>query len=197
MIRTHFQPDFRPKTSLDFGCGVGRVLLPLANESEKAVGVDISETMLLTARRNALDQNVKNVEFVRSDDELSELSSGYDFLHSVIVFQHIPPTRGIVILSRLLDRLHAGGYFWLHLTFAKDRRFLDNAIRHVEVYRMDVASIALLQERPADESALISMYDYDLNQVFWTLMKTGIDSIHMHFTDHGGCYGIVLCGRRR
>src|SRR5690349_22592424 len=37
---------WRPRRVLDFGCGVGRVLIPLARGAESAVGVDVSPEML-------------------------------------------------------------------------------------------------------------------------------------------------------
>jgi SAM-dependent methyltransferase len=196
IIRSHFDSTFKPHVAVDFGCGVGRVLLPLASESEKAVGVDVSEAMLDLARKHASEKGLSNILFMRSDENLEALSSGYDFLHSVIVLQHIPPSRGYILLRNLFEKLCSGGYFYLHLTFAKDRSFLDNAVRHVQVYHSSETSISILEESPAEGSTLMSMYDYDLNKVFLTLMNARVDTLLSHFTNHGGCYGIVLCGRK-
>ena len=44
-LRKAFGP-FEPKSALDFGCGVGRLLIPLARECGHAFGVDVSEPML-------------------------------------------------------------------------------------------------------------------------------------------------------
>ena len=196
IIRSHFDPRFKPNVVVDFGCGVGRVLLPFACESKKAVGVDVSETMLNLARKHALEKKLSNILFLRSDEDLESLSSGYDLFHSAIVFQHIPPTRGYILLRNLFEKLCSGGYFYLQLTFAKDRRFLDHAVRHVQVYQSSETSISIFEESPAEGGSLISMYDYDLNKVFLTLMSARVDNFLTHFTDHGGCYGIVLCGRK-
>ncbi len=38
---------------IDFGCGVGRLLIPLARNFEHAVGVDVSEVMLAETASNA------------------------------------------------------------------------------------------------------------------------------------------------
>src|SRR5690242_9654960 len=43
-LRIHFGAPSRIGVALDFGCGVGRLLLPLAKRSSLAIGVDISET---------------------------------------------------------------------------------------------------------------------------------------------------------
>ena len=40
------------------------------------------------------------------------------------------------------------------------------------------------------------MYDYDLNKVFLNLMRAGVRDTVTQFTDHGGCFGRVLYGRK-
>src|SRR5262245_35218330 len=51
-IADHVEPDFRPRVALDFGCGLGRVAIPLAKRCECVIGVDVSDTMLGQARKN-------------------------------------------------------------------------------------------------------------------------------------------------
>lgn len=48
-IRKHFDPEFKPERSLDFGCGVGRLAIPLARVSKSTIGIDISDAMLNAA----------------------------------------------------------------------------------------------------------------------------------------------------
>jgi tRNA/tmRNA/rRNA uracil-C5-methylase (TrmA/RlmC/RlmD family) len=50
--RKHFDPDFSPSRALDFGCGVGRLVVPLSGIVHEVVGVDVSISMLLEARKN-------------------------------------------------------------------------------------------------------------------------------------------------
>lgn len=47
--RLHVDSDFKPTRALDFGCGVGRMVIPLSRIAEDVVGVDVSESMLLEA----------------------------------------------------------------------------------------------------------------------------------------------------
>jgi ubiquinone/menaquinone biosynthesis C-methylase UbiE len=44
--RRFIDPEFTPERVLDFGCGVGRLVLPFATIAREVVGVDISEAML-------------------------------------------------------------------------------------------------------------------------------------------------------
>ena len=73
MAASHLGIKCAQKSSLDFGCGVGRLIIPFARVFEHVTGVDISPAMLEIAQRNCLEQGIHNVEFVRSDDELSRV----------------------------------------------------------------------------------------------------------------------------
>ena len=67
-IHKHLDPGFQPINALDFGCGVGRLVIPLAKISTSAVGIDVSESMLAEARKNCELNSVHNIDLVKSDD---------------------------------------------------------------------------------------------------------------------------------
>ncbi|HKJ31811.1 MAG TPA: class I SAM-dependent methyltransferase [Balneolales bacterium] len=93
-IRKYVDPHFSINRALDFGCGVGRLLIPLSVYSSHVTGVDVSESMLDEARKNCEARQITNVDFIKSDDDLSLLNRKFNFIHSYIVFQHIPAKRG-------------------------------------------------------------------------------------------------------
>ncbi|MFN7220406.1 MAG: class I SAM-dependent methyltransferase [Burkholderiales bacterium] len=119
VIRHHVDPTFEPKRAMDFGCGVGRISIPLAAKVGEVVAVDVSPSMLQEAQRNALETGIENMVCVQSDDDLSLLAGEFDFIHSSIVFQHIPPSRGRVIFRELLKRLAPGGVCAVHFLYSK------------------------------------------------------------------------------
>lgn len=101
-----------PLTSvLDFGCGAGRLTIPLARRAVDVVGADIAPSVLEHARKNALDTGLSNVTFV----ETYELRWQFDFICSLLVFQHIRPAEGYVLIRALLRLLSAGGVAVLQL----------------------------------------------------------------------------------
>ena len=51
-IRARLAADFKRRRALDFGCGVCRILIPLAREAGQALGVDVSDAMMAEAARN-------------------------------------------------------------------------------------------------------------------------------------------------
>ena len=59
-----WEPDFERRAALDYGCGVGRLTLPLAERCEHVYGVDVSPSMLREAARNAARMGLPNVEWV-------------------------------------------------------------------------------------------------------------------------------------
>ena len=108
-VRHFIDANFKPDAVLDFGCGVGRTLLPFAATAGRATGLDVSPSMLQEARRNCDAQGRQNVQLLLSDDQLSAVTGDFDLIHSCIVFQHIPIARGRAIFAQLLRFLRPGG----------------------------------------------------------------------------------------
>ena len=86
--------ELRLARVLDFGCGAGRLTLPLARRSGSVVACDIAPTMLAHARRHALEGGLRNTAFVLTGELCRSVAGTFDFICSLLVFQHIPPGRG-------------------------------------------------------------------------------------------------------
>lgn len=115
-------------TALDFGCGAGRLTLPLARLAKSVVGCDVAPTILAHARRNAADAGLTNVAFIGLD-ELAGLQTRFDFICSLLVFQYIRPAAGHAILRTLLRLLAPAGIAALHLTFGR-REYEMHSVNH-------------------------------------------------------------------
>lgn len=75
--------------TLEIGCGVGRLLLPLARRVGTAHGVDISPVMV--GKSKAYTAGTPNVDIFVTDGSLARFAdASLDFVFSFIVFQHIP-----------------------------------------------------------------------------------------------------------
>jgi cyclopropane fatty-acyl-phospholipid synthase-like methyltransferase len=92
-------PGMRLGTAVDFGCGVGRLSIPLARRFETVIGVDVSPAMLNESRKNCSLFGISNAEFVLSDDSISRVPFGVQLVHSYLVLQHIDFTAGCPISS--------------------------------------------------------------------------------------------------
>lgn len=114
----HFGP-FERRRALEFGCGVGRLTLPLSTVFDQVTALDIAPAMLAEATRNAHGVGAGNISFAQSDDVLSEAQGQFDFVMSCIVFQHIPTRRGLQIVQRLLEKVAPGGIFAVQFCIGK------------------------------------------------------------------------------
>ena len=182
---------FSPNVALDFGCGVGRLSFAMAAHAKRVIGVDVAKDMLRIANEQATKRRVHNVEFSPTLPV-----QGVDWISSLIVFQHIPPERGYDLLQRLLDRLNPGGYVSVQISFFRDPRHTAEIVRDLHDYRYDGRAIELMTEPPTDHPGSMSMYDYDMNRVLRVLYLAGIESVLTEHTDHAGCHGAWIFGRR-
>jgi SAM-dependent methyltransferase len=198
-IRRFIDPAFRPRSAVDFGCGVGRLTLPLARACDHVVGVDISRAMLDEAAKNCATRGVTNVAFLTSE-ELFGAREGeeatFDFVHSYIVFQHVPPSAGIRMADSLVRRLRPNGVGALHFTYARRTSTVRRIVHRLRRRVPGVNVVAnLVQHRPLREP-LIPMHQYDLGALHSLLGDRGCTHVHARLTDHGGHLGAMLLFRR-
>jgi SAM-dependent methyltransferase len=191
VIRKHIHPTFAPKKVLDFGCGVGRLLVPFASVAAEVFGLDVSKSMLQEARRNCDDNGLPEVRLLLSNDELTTLTESFDLIHSCIVFQHIPVDRGRGILSRLLKHLCPGGVGAVQLTYSKARYAETHGVAPPEELRgIRTTSDAAVPSGNRDPE--IQMNPYNVNEILFILQQHGVTQLHIEFTNHGGELGLYL-----
>jgi SAM-dependent methyltransferase len=78
------------RRALDFGCGAGRITIPLAGHFGETVGVDIAPAMVEFASKRNRQDNCHFLLNVRGDLSIIEDRS-FDFVYSRLVLQHVPP----------------------------------------------------------------------------------------------------------
>jgi len=192
-IQSKIDPDFSPRTALDFGCGVGRVLVPLAQTCDEVTGLDVSPSMLAEARSNCVNSGITNVTLHRSDDTLQDLTGKFDFLHSLIVFQHIPPERATEIFKGLLHHLCPGGVGMVHFVYSFDEstRATSHPLSTIRD-RLSSSRIGGAARRLAKTDPDMQMNPIDLNAIFSILQRAGVESLFAEFREHGGFMGAAV-----
>ncbi len=186
--RRMFGDEFAPRRALDFGCGVGRVALPLSRRIETVVAVDVADSMLSVARDLLRERRVTNVLVVKSDPTLSSIGASFDFVHSVLVLQHVPVARGLWLVTRLIELCAEGGVVVLHVLY-------HNPFGRSRVMRSWHGLLHPFRRwfgRPPH----IQMNAYPLNAVMSTVQAAGVRSVHVELTDHGGHLGAMLFFRK-
>jgi SAM-dependent methyltransferase len=119
--------DVSLKRALDFGCGAGRLTLPLARRASQVVACDIAPTILEHARRNAEKAGLHNVTFI--ENEALAGSGPFDFICSLLVFEHIPTAVGYDIIRMLMALLVPGGVAALHVPLRRHADSLRRLVR--------------------------------------------------------------------
>jgi len=187
-IQKHIDPQFSPRNVLDFGCGVGRLLVPFALIAEDVVGLDVSPSMLREARRNCDERQLPNVRLLPSDDDLSALSGTFDLIHSAIVFQHIPVPRGRTIFRKILQHLRPGGIGAIQLTYSKTHFASTHGVAPPE----PPLPATTPQSVSTDVDPEIQMNPYHMNEILFLLQCRGVQHFHVEFSDHGGELGVFM-----
>jgi ubiquinone/menaquinone biosynthesis C-methylase UbiE len=99
----------RTRHALDFGSGPGRLSQALANQFDQVTGVDISHTMVETAK--SFNRHGDRVRYlVNTRPNLSLFDNGtFDLVYSSITLQHIPPDAGENYIREFVRVLRPGG----------------------------------------------------------------------------------------
>lgn len=80
----------RRKLGLDIGCGVGAGLIALSRDFEQVVGVDLSLSALIAAKKLVEDEKLSNVTLVHATaHHLPFLDGAFDYVMAINVLEHI------------------------------------------------------------------------------------------------------------
>lgn len=156
-----FSQEMKFDSALDFGCGAGRLTLPLARRVVQVTACDIAPAMLSHARQNAEEAGLHNITYKLCDDAGAPAGASFDFICSLLVFQYIRPAVGYELIRSLTMRLIPNGIaafqLRLHgtsklhrfarlgrgrLRFARNARTARAPARFRQIYRYDERLVA-------------------------------------------------------
>lgn len=182
--------------ALDFGCGVGRLALPMARQFNEVLGLDVAPAMIAEARRNAANAGIGNLQVELADDMLEAADGRFDLVMSCMVLQHIPVRRGMDIIRRLLERTRQYGVVALHVCI--DRR--DTAGSSFRYWaQCNVPGVHALTNlrrgRPISEP-LMQMNAYPLQRILQLCRVLGFGPVHVMLDDHGRFQTAQILTRR-
>jgi 2-polyprenyl-3-methyl-5-hydroxy-6-metoxy-1,4-benzoquinol methylase len=175
-------------SALDFGCGVGRLLIPFAKRAERVVGVDAAASMRERCVQHMNEAGLANAEVVGS---LDDAQGPFDWVNTYIVLQHIEPARGYRYIKQLSALTARGGALTLHVTTARD-----DQLKRPSLWKTPRTALAhFLHWRLADPG-FIMMYDYDLARVIALLTRDGFGPMYLEPLDHGGHRSVIIHTRK-
>jgi len=170
--------------ALDIGCGLGRLSYAMAKVMPAVVGYDVSETMIRLAQENA-PPNL---------DLTTRLPDGpFEWINSLIVFQHIPPAEGLALLDACLERSAPRAFISIQMTGwrtgaqpARNWRARFRRWRNVRIHRQSGQAV----------DPLIAMHEYNFSDVLKCVMSRGFERVVLRHTAHGDHHGAWIIGRR-
>lgn len=181
MFRTvdgRLQPRFAPMSVLEYGCGIGRLAIPLARRAGSVVAVDRSPTMLDLARREAARHGIGHIDF-QTLEQLFATPRKFDLIVCYLVLQRMPPGEGLALLRRLLDFLAPGGVGIFHVPYYAATDRLRSITRGVRARVPLVNAVANRLLGKSSSEPFVPTYTYSLDAVAQTLEAASIASTHV------------------
>ena len=182
-IRKRLAPDFAPESVIEYGCGPGRLAIPFARRTGSVTAVDRSPAMLAFARREAAKQNVGNIHF-KTAAEFAATSRKFDLVNSYLLFQRLPPARGLALFRDLLGGIGSGGIGVFHFLYRGTASAAVRMTREIRERADIINGIANIARRKPFDEPFIPSHAYDLDEVFRILVETGFENSHVTFEDH-------------
>lgn len=191
-LKHYFSAPDHFEACLDFGAGVGRLLVPMAKRSSRAVGVDIADSMRAICQARLDESGLSEVKLVATPTAAAAFGP-FDWVNSFIVLQHIPPARGIELITDLVSSVKPSGFVSIHVTTHRDAHLVlqDRASPARKLLRQLRNSLF-----PRPDVGQITMYDYDLGQVLALLTRAGCPRFVLEHTDHGGHHGYMIYAQK-
>jgi hypothetical protein len=150
--------------------------------------------MVEHAAANAARSDVANAHFAVDGTAVTALPGRFDFVHSVIVLQHIHPRSGYLIVERLVNALSEGGVGALHVTYRNPLRW-HARIRHALYARWPRLRAVRRRLAGGAPGPVLPMYTYDVARVLAILRAAGVHRTALHLT-HEGLDGAMILFRR-
>lgn len=189
-ILAQFGQSLADCSILDFGCGVGRLVIPFARLSHKEVlGLDVSEDIIKKGNEHKDITNISNLELMSFDGiRIPELQQ-FDFINSYIVFQHIEPSLGFSLLEQLLQVLKEGGIMQVQITFGHALPFFTywNFFLRGKFSPYNYL-YSFLKNRKLEAEPVMQMNHYSPQKLF-DLFSQYSPCLQVEFTNHGGHLG--------
>ncbi len=196
VIDAGLAPQFAPMSVLEYGCGLGRLALPLAQRPGSVTAVDRSPVMLDLARREAERRGLGHIVF-QTPAQLFAAPRTFDLVVCYHVLQRLRPVDGMALLRRLIGLVGPGGVGVFQWPYRAQDSGLVVASRSVRERLPGANALAnVLRGKPAADP-FIPTHTYDLDEMLRAFDLEECRSTHVALEHHEHLdYAIVLAHKR-
>jgi len=195
VIDAGLAPQFAPMSTLEYGCGIGRLALPLARRPGSVTAVDRSAVMLDLARAEAERHGLGHVAF-QTPDQLFAAPRTFDLVVCYHVLQRLPRVEGLAMLRRLLASIGAEGVGVFQWCCRTRSPLTIRASRWVRERVPGVNGAAnQLRGRPPDDP-FIPTHVYAMDEMLAEFEAAGLNPVHVALERHDDVDYAIAFARR-
>ncbi len=171
-------PEFAPVSGLEYGCGVGRLALPLARRTGTMVGVDRSAASLAIARAEAVRRGVDNVTFTGPEDVFGT-DRKFDLVVCYLGLQRLELAGARALIDTLVGRIGPGGVGVFEFPYADRAPAFVKGTRWIRAHFPAANRVAnRLRGKSVDEPFLPAR-PYPLDAMLRQLRSTPMGAMHV------------------
>ncbi len=188
-------PEFAPMTILEYGCGIGRLALPLALRPGSVTAVDRSPAMLERAQREA-ERRVRHIAF-ETPKQLFATPRMFDLVVCYHVLQRMPRREALTLLVRLCEMIAPGGVGVFQWPYRSADSTAVRASRWAREYIPGANVVANAIRGKASETPFIPTTVFSLRRMLRALDSPSFRSTHVALQRHEGLdYAIAFVERK-
>jgi SAM-dependent methyltransferase len=199
LINQHLVPEFAPMSTLEYGCGVGRLAIPFARRPGRVTAVDRSPTMLNLAREEAKREGIAHIDFL-TPEQLFRDSRKFDLINCYGVFQRLEPGAGLALLRQLVAILGTGGIGVFQFPYRASTSTLVHLSRRLRSRVPLLNGMLNMTRGKAFADPFIATHTYRLDDVFRVLdeefsrrYRRPIAATHLLFENQDGFAAFTAC----
>jgi SAM-dependent methyltransferase len=188
-------PQFAPMSILEYGCGIGRLALPLGRCPGSVTAVDRSPAMLQLAKQEADRRSLGHIVF-QTPAELFASGRAFDLVVCYHVLQRLRRRDALGLMRQLLALVGPGGVGVFQWPYRAAEDGLVGATRWLRESVPGANTLAnVLRRKPAGDP-FIPTHTFDLNDGLGVLEDAGADLTHVALERHGSLdYAIAFALR--
>jgi SAM-dependent methyltransferase len=178
VIDAGLSPQFAPMSILEYGCGLGRLALPLARRPGSVTAVDRSPVMLDLARREAERRGLEHIAFA-APDAVFAAPRTFDLVVCYHVLQRLKPPDGMALVRRLIGLIGPGGVGVIQWPYRADVSPLVAASRWARELLPGANRLTNLLRGKPPADPFIPTHLYDVDEMLRTFDLETFRSTHL------------------